>query len=62
MFRVTYTLFNDEVWLGDFPTYDMALDYIEKEGKLLYYENGVNNLVFTVWYDHHLYQEVVYSV
>ena len=62
MFSVTFDLFGDEVWMGHFSTYDMALFFIEKRAKFEYYENGLNDICFTVWYDGQLYQEVVYSI
>ena len=62
MFSVYYLLYNDRIWVGDFPTYKDALDNIENTGKLLYYENGVNDVSFDIYYNQQLYQELVYTV
>ena len=58
MWRATFNLFGDEVWVGDFPTYEMAVEYCRQSANFEYYENGVSGLIYTIWYDGHLYQEI----
>lgn len=58
MYRVYYNLFNDVVWVGDFPTYDMALEHARGTAEYQKYENGVKQLEFTILKDRHLYKSI----
>ena len=58
MYKVYYNLFNDVVWVGDFPTYDMALEHARGTAEYQKYENGVTSLDFTILKDIHLYKSI----
>lgn len=58
MFRVTWVMYGDEIWVGDFSTYDLAVEACEYTKRLEYYENGIEFITFSIWYEGHLFDEI----
>ena len=58
MFRVTWVMFGDEIWVGDFPNYELAVEACKYTKNLEYYENGMEVITFSIWLDGHLFDEL----